>query len=99
MIAARYHSVISSLSSCVPVLALSWHHKYKEVLKMFDLEKYCLESQDINNTLVENFFDFYENRELIKIKLQKHLPEVLSNVEKGALSLYQILNKNINKII
>ena len=34
-IGARYHSLIASLSSGVPSIALSWHPKYKDLMDLY----------------------------------------------------------------
>ena len=34
-ITSRYHSLSSALSMCVPVVSLSWHIKYKDIMSLF----------------------------------------------------------------
>lgn len=85
MVAARYHSIIASLSSEVPVLSLSWHHKYKGVMKLFNIEEYVVEKEITSKKLIKTFFDFYENKEKIKRKINENLPMVKKKVSQGAI--------------
>lgn len=90
MVAARYHSIIASLSSFVPVLALSWHHKYKEVMKLFNLEDYVINKENINTALAADFYKLYNNKDNIKNALKKRNGDVKKRVSKGAQLFYKI---------
>jgi polysaccharide pyruvyl transferase WcaK-like protein len=48
-ISSRFHSLIAGLSQQVPILAIGWSHKYRELLQLFDLEEYCLDYRKLNN--------------------------------------------------
>ncbi len=41
-IGARYHSVVAALSAAVPALALSWHPKYRDLLRPYGMEDFLL---------------------------------------------------------
>ena len=49
VISSRFHSLIAGLSQQVPILAIGWSHKYRELLQLFDLEEYCLDYRKLNN--------------------------------------------------
>lgn len=91
MIAARYHSIIASLSSEVPVLSLSWHHKYRGVMKLFNIEEYVVEKEITSKKLIESFFDFYENKEKIKQQIHNNLPTVKRKVNQGAVDFLNFI--------
>ncbi len=41
-----YHSIIASLSMNVPTkLTFSWHEKYKDIMRMYDMEKYVYDGK------------------------------------------------------
>jgi len=42
-IGARYHTIIAALSSGVPCVSLSWHHKYRDLMLMYGLEDFVYE--------------------------------------------------------
>jgi polysaccharide pyruvyl transferase WcaK-like protein len=91
MVCARYHSVVASLSSEVPLLVLSWHHKYREVMKLFELEEYVVEKESGGGSVVRNFFQVYDNRVDIKAKLHRNLPVVKNNVRAGAEAFFNTI--------
>lgn len=92
-VCARYHSVIASLSSGTPVLALSWHHKYREAMKLFGMERYVVEKEDIGKSVVKSFFAVYDNRENIREELKRGLPQVLAKVRAGAEAFYAVIGE------
>ena len=51
LITSRFHGVASSLNSCVPCLATSWSHKYKELFADYELDNCILPLDDINKVL------------------------------------------------
>lgn len=76
-VASRFHAMISSLSMEVPTLVLGWSHKYKEVLEMFDLEAYTLAESDLKkDKLIEKFKMLEENKNKVRDKISKNLPDV-----------------------
>ena len=71
-ITSRFHGMISSLAMGVPTLVIGWSHKYAEVLKMFDLEEFAIDSKN----LIKSFSDFEKKSNKIELKIQQHLPRV-----------------------
>lgn len=76
-IASRFHAMISSLAMEVPTLVAGWSHKYKEVLEMFELEKWSFGRETLTDAhLHEQFGKLVKNEKEIRRLLGKHLPEV-----------------------
>ena len=42
-IGARYHSVVAALSTGVPCLSLSWHAKYRDLMRMYGVERFVVD--------------------------------------------------------
>lgn len=43
LIASRFHALVFALAQGVPVLALGWSHKYRELLRLFALEDFAVD--------------------------------------------------------
>ncbi|MGX9418779.1 polysaccharide pyruvyl transferase family protein [Vibrio sp. WJH972] len=79
---SRFHAMVASLSSCVPVMVIGWSHKYLEVMERFEQQDMVLDYQIGNvepiikciNTLVEQSTQRID-------QISERLPEVknLSN--------------------
>ena len=41
-IGGRYHSVVAALSSGVPAISLSWHPKYKDLMRAYGMEEFVI---------------------------------------------------------
>ena len=69
-ITSRFHGVASALNSCVPCLATSWSHKYKELFSDYGLNDCVLNLNDLDSILdkVEEYLDEANNE-----KIRKHL--------------------------
>ena len=73
-VASRYHSLVASMSSCVPSIAIGWNHKYSGLFEEFGVEEYSFE---INNEMdVVNVMKKYE-----KISSDEVRKEVLNNIK------------------
>jgi len=79
-IGARMHSNIAALSSYIPTIAISWSHKYYEIMKTVGQEKYVYYIEKNNfKELASKIDDLWYNRNEIrktlvtKIKIQKKL--------------------------
>ena len=96
-VGARYHSIVASLSSGVPTLSLSWHAKYKDIMRMYSVEKYIYDG--INNLetrkLIAMFSEIEKNRDTINRKLIKVQPEIQSKVEENSRMFADIINGRI----
>jgi polysaccharide pyruvyl transferase WcaK-like protein len=90
MVASRYHSIVAALSLAVPTLAIGWHHKYQEVLRLFEQEHRVCDIENLTlQAVVAGFEDLWENREQVSEKIAQHLPGVREQVLAGAKELQQ----------
>lgn len=70
-IGGRYHSVVASLSSGVPTLSLSWHPKYKDVMRVYGLEDFVMVNYNESSWFLLN--NLLMNREKFSTRiLQAH---------------------------
>jgi polysaccharide pyruvyl transferase WcaK-like protein len=84
-VGARYHSVVAALSSGVPCISLAWHHKYTDIMKMYNLDKYVFVSQPGKgiSPLIEMFSGLAADRENISNRLSRTQPEIESQVDEN----------------
>jgi len=76
-ISSRFHGVASALNSCVPCLATSWSHKYKELFQDYGMTECVLDLTDIKSIKcrISNYLSQDVNSEIRAILAEK-LPEI-----------------------
>lgn len=95
IVASRYHSVVSALSSGVPAIVMGWAHKYDTLLKDFGvphLQHFASDSLESLGRLVAEVGTYEESQRLKKILLSRRAAMSAPNEEMwrlvaGALSL------------
>lgn len=93
-VACRFHAMISSLAMGVPTLVLGWSHKYAEILELFEVKEFGVDSSFLSKkALLENFDSLLRNREAVARKLKQHLPAV----RKLSLSHIELIDSAIKK--
>ncbi len=81
VIASRYHSAVAALSSCVPTLIIGWHHKYKELLDIYNQNDYLINSSNCSTRLlIEKFEHLLNNKENIKYDLINNKKKVYEKI-------------------
>jgi len=76
-IASRFHAMVSSLAMKVPTIVCGWSHKYREVLRMFDMEGYAFDYKKLDTAvLIDMFHMLRSTEEQVKRNFDIHLPEV-----------------------
>lgn len=83
-IGARYHSIIASLSTGIPTIAFSWHEKYQDIMKMYEMEKYIYDGK----LDIQNLFDYIN--ELVMNK-----SEIIETLKRRQKLLEKEIEKNI----
>lgn len=88
----RFHSIVSSLSERVPTIVIGWSHKYKELLKPFDMEEFAIEHTDFSGSGVFERYQYLKNNlDQIRLKLEATLPVI----RKLAAENYYFLREDI----
>ena len=77
LITSRFHGVASALNSCVPCLATSWSHKYKELFADYGLDNCILPLDNLDKALemVKDCLSVDKN-EKIRENLTLQVPEI-----------------------
>jgi len=92
-IGARYHSVVAALSSGVPCISLSWHPKYKDIMRMYGVEEYVYDGvADSSASELRLLFDrLRRNVETIKPTLVRSQGLAAARVEENAKIFCQLM--------
>lgn len=82
VIGSRFHALVAGLSQGIPCMALSWSHKYRELLKPFGLERYTIESAGAAGgaATMALFDEFIDGVPDLKLGVDAALPEVRRQV-------------------
>ena len=76
-IVMRFHSMIGSLGAGISCFVISWSHKYTEVMREFDLEKYVIDAKDFSflkyKKLLDEFISIHVEK---KVKVEESLVKV-----------------------
>ena len=94
-IGARYHSLIASLSSGVPSISLSWHHKYLDLMTQYKMQEYIFNETDFTrpSQLVRMFNRIMNRREQIKAILEKEQKNIKLQVEDNTKLFVDLMNR------
>jgi len=93
-VASRFHAMISALAMEVPVLVIGWSHKYKEVLEMFGLERWAFGQGKLTSEyLMQRFSELEKDKNQVKEKIKKHLPQVKKKSYKQVEEINKVLNR------
>jgi colanic acid/amylovoran biosynthesis protein len=93
-LSARYHSLVAGLSSGVPSIALSWHHKYRDLMVQYGVAEFlCEESCQDAAELCRLFEKLEERRDKIHLLLHERQIEVVSAVERNADLFADLIRK------
>lgn len=94
-VASRFHSMISALSTIVPVVVFGWgFHKYKEVLSEFQLENYYYDAKYLSgHLLIESFNSLVHDEVKIKKKISEKLPTIIESSKRNHEIAWSLLEK------
>ncbi len=77
-IASRFHAMISALCMKVPTLVFGWSHKYREILKEFDIENTALDFSGLDDDVLwKNYKDLEKNTDAIREKIDDNLSSII----------------------
>lgn len=75
LLGTRFHSVIFSLTSYVPVLAIEYEHKTSGIMHDLGLDKWVIKIEEATAAKITGaLHDLFRHREQYKLHLQEHLP-------------------------
>lgn len=74
LVASRFHTIIAAFSLRIPVVALGWSHKYRELLRSTELEEYAVGIQELGASTVELVMESWRRRDELKEQLVRHVP-------------------------
>ncbi len=96
-IGARMHACIGALSTGVPTINISYHHKSNDIMTMFGLEKNVLRAQDVNiENLKKTIDETWSRKEEIKSRLASKIGDITRQATLNAEILRDLLkDKNI----
>ena len=83
VISSRFHGVASALNSCVPCLATSWSHKYKELYNDYNMHD-CILPLDNNNKAMEQIGSYLKDETNLKIRniLKERVPHIKKETQR-----------------
>lgn len=79
-IGGRMHSIIASISQCVPSLILEYSHKASGMMKMLELEEFSWPIFQEQNSLRNQVSKLWKERKIIRQKLTKEMPEIFKEI-------------------
>lgn len=84
-IAARYHAVASALSMAIPVVSLSWHIKYKDIMSLFLDDFLTVDCRKVNINKAFSLIEKYYNDQkwFDKEKVLKRKENVIKKIDKS----------------
>ena len=92
LIASRYHTVVAGLSMGIPSITIGWHHKYAEVLKLFNQTKWCLDTKSINLEILKTqFSELYKNQDCIRKEIMSCIPRVKQDIISSFKNIIKLL--------
>jgi coenzyme F420 hydrogenase subunit beta len=84
VVAARYHTVVAALSSGVPVISLSWHDKYRALMRLFGQEAYVADLEALEIARLKQRVDaLWAERDAARAEILSHKLVVSEGVAKG----------------
>lgn len=94
VVAARYHSIIASVSQGIPVLAIGWHDKYLEILRLVGQERFiCMLDSLKLNEVREMFDELWQSRKEVKCRIEARLPDIHRAILEGGKEVSKLLER------
>lgn len=83
-VASRFHAMVSALATEVPTLLIGWSHKYREVMRRFDLEEWALDyDQASADQVVQRFESLLADEASVRRRLAEHLEAVHASARRN----------------
>ena len=91
VVSARYHTMIAALSQGIPCMAIGWHFKYAEVMKLFGQERYVLSVDRLDQGELRSMFsELWQAREQRKAEICARLDGLREEILEGGALVKQM---------
>ena len=81
LISSRFHALIFGFLQEKPVMAISWSHKYRELFSLFGLEKFVLESNEMNqDDTIRLLNKLLEEKTNVELKIKESITRLKTQV-------------------
>lgn len=96
LLGTRFHSVIFSLTSYVPVVAIEYEHKTSGIMRDLDLEQWVVKIEDVTASKLTSLMKrLFEERADYKNYLHQRLPAYVEQAQQNVTHLHQAYEANI----
>lgn len=94
LIGTRFHSVIFSLTSYVPAIAIEYEHKTSGIMKDLNLSKWVIKIEDVSgDILIDRFNNLIKNKKQYLSTLNANLPGYIKKTETARILIKEIYEK------
>lgn len=91
-VGSRFHFMVATLSSGVPGMAITWSHKYLEMMRMLGQERFALQHEDLTEgVLLRKVDELWQDRQAIHDEICKRLPGVKEAAAENARLALKLL--------
>jgi colanic acid/amylovoran biosynthesis protein len=96
-VGTRFHSVIFSLTSYVPAIAIEYEHKTSGIMKDLGLERWVLKIDEVStDRLNEMFTQLFKEREKYLAHLRKVLPDYIEKANNAGKLIKRIYDERLS---
>jgi Uncharacterized conserved protein len=83
LVGSRFHALIFGFLQAIPVMAISWSHKYRELFALFEMEEFVLESEAISDVsiVLAKLEQLIAQGDLLKERIASRLPALGSDID------------------
>ena len=94
-VTSRYHSLASALKMRIPTISLSWHIKYKDIMKLYLDKSLTIDCRKTNITNAMQLIDeYYKNRDWFsKDLLRKRQTKIEKEIENSVKMIVEDINR------
>jgi len=84
VLATRFHPSIFASILGIPTLSMAYHHKCSGIMKMMNLDRYCIHISKINSReLIQGVDEILKNRDSIRRDLSEAVSKIRNEIEKN----------------